>query len=72
MMGTAATKVKHDVKSRLTLSSVGAGGGEGPRGWVQVVANSVVASVLTVVHAAREDAGACWGPADLLYVGIVA
>jgi hypothetical protein len=42
-------KIKHDVKSRLTRSAVGEGG-EGPRGYIQVFANSIVASVLILLH----------------------
>lgn len=42
--------MKHDIKARLTLSSGGSGGGEGPRNHVQVVANSGVASVLSLLH----------------------
>lgn len=34
-----ATRIKHDVKARLTLSSSGASGGEGPRNHVQVCAH---------------------------------
>jgi uncharacterized membrane protein len=52
-LGTTATKVKHDIKSRLTLSSTGAGGGEGARTATQVLANSLVASILTLAHAIR-------------------
>ena len=58
LTGTAVTKVKHDVKARLTLSSAdgakgargGSGGGEGARTHVQVLANSFVASVLILLH----------------------
>lgn len=73
-------KVKHDVKARLTLSSSGASGGEGPRTHIQVLANSVVASVLILLHyrqlLAREkslDVGQdCWPYGeDLLVIGIV-
>lgn len=42
-------QVKHEVKARLTTSAAGPGG-EGPRGWIQVLANSIVASVLIVLH----------------------
>ncbi|KAK8216152.1 integral membrane protein DUF92-domain-containing protein [Phyllosticta capitalensis] len=51
LAGTAATKVKHDIKARLTHSSGGGAGGEGPRTHVQVLANSAVASVLVLLHA---------------------
>lgn len=79
--GTAVTKVKHGVKARLTVASSGSSAGKGggsrppPRTHVQVLANSLVASVLVVGHAWRVrglDGGGCWGwPGDLLVVGIV-
>ncbi|MCJ1250897.1 hypothetical protein MMC30_008125 [Trapelia coarctata] len=78
--GTAVTKVKHDIKARLTHSSTGASGGEGPRTHVQVLANSLVASVLILLHyrqlLAQEKSGKnsqnCWHYGeDLLVVGIV-
>ncbi|KAL2264682.1 hypothetical protein VTJ83DRAFT_7192 [Remersonia thermophila] len=60
LAGTRATHVKEQVKARLTLKSGGASGGEGPRTHVQVLANSLVASVLSLLHAyqlrAREQA----------------
>jgi len=70
-LGTAATKVKHDVKAKLTVSSTGAGGGEGARGATQVFANSAVASVLAAASAWR-GAGepGCFG-GELLMVGII-
>lgn len=80
LAGTAVTKVKHDVKARLTLSSSGASGGEGSRTHIQVLANSVVASVLILLHyrqlrarGAIQDADKdCWPYGeDLLVVGIV-
>ncbi|KAH0547636.1 hypothetical protein FGG08_000125 [Glutinoglossum americanum] len=78
--GTAVTKVKHDVKARLTLSASGSSGTEGPRTHVQVLANSIVASVLILLHAwqlaGRERGGTsqtCWSwGGDVLVVGIVA
>lgn len=78
------TKLKHDIKAQLTYSSKGRPGGDGPRNWIQVLANSVVASVLVVWHAGvlrsrgEEKGGGCWrygavGRAgDVLVVGIVA
>ncbi|KAI9814360.1 MAG: hypothetical protein M1826_002272 [Phylliscum demangeonii] len=80
--GTAVTKVKHDVKARLTLSASGSSGGEGPRTAVQVLANSIVASILIWLHKrqldqralVRGDADAsCWlWGTDPLVVGIIA
>lgn len=35
-LGTTATKVKHEVKAKLTMSSSGAPGGEGARNHIQV------------------------------------
>ncbi|OJJ04311.1 hypothetical protein ASPVEDRAFT_85713 [Aspergillus versicolor CBS 583.65] len=82
--GTKATKVKHDIKAQLTLSATGSHGGEGARTHVQVFANSIVASVLSLVHAwVLANNNAVDGPtaecfsngrhaADLLVVGIIA
>ncbi|KAK8115101.1 integral membrane protein DUF92-domain-containing protein [Apiospora kogelbergensis] len=88
LSGTRVTKVKKDVKAGLTLSSQGSSGGEGPRTHVQVLANSLVASVLTLLHAyqlrQRREAivaggqlpqgSFCygWGNGDLLVIGIIA
>lgn len=38
------------MKAKLTRSAAGESGGEGPRGWIQVLANSGVASVLILLH----------------------
>ncbi|KAJ5610912.1 hypothetical protein N7510_007631 [Penicillium lagena] len=79
--GTKATKVKHDVKARLTLSAAGTVGEESPRNHLQVLANSLVGSVLSVAHTVVlaktvGDAGDCFSlgqrAADVLMVGIVA
>ncbi|GAB1193780.1 hypothetical protein APSETT444_003008 [Aspergillus pseudonomiae] len=43
-------KVKHDIKAQLTLSATGSEGGEGQRTHIQVLANSVVATVLILLH----------------------
>ena len=50
LLGTTATKVKHEVKATLTVSSVGKSGGEGPRTSIQVLANSGCASILCLTH----------------------
>ncbi|KAI4284055.1 MAG: hypothetical protein L6R38_001693 [Xanthoria sp. 2 TBL-2021] len=80
LAGTAVTKVKHHVKTQLTLSSAGSSGGEGRRTHIQVLANSLVASLLILLHyrqlLARDKSGdasqGCWPYAsDLLVVGIV-
>lgn len=72
--------MKHDAKARLTLTSSGASGGAGARTHVQVLANSIVATVLVLLHArqlrARDKDGTvdqgCWSYGeDLLVVGIV-
>ncbi|KAI5815376.1 integral membrane protein DUF92-domain-containing protein [Pyronema omphalodes] len=47
-LGTVATKIKHDVKSRLTISSTGAS--STARNATQVFANSIVATALTAAH----------------------
>ncbi|KAJ5587134.1 uncharacterized protein N7459_002899 [Penicillium hispanicum] len=77
--GTKATKVKHDIKARLTLSATGTDGGEGPRNHVQVLANSAIATVLTIAHTlvlSHTSTDSCFSlgqsAADILMVGIVA
>jgi hypothetical protein len=73
--------VKHDIKAQLTLSATGSHGGEGARTHIQVLANSIVATVLSLAHAwvLRNNGGptaVCFSngrhAADLLAVGIVA
>ncbi|KAI0439098.1 integral membrane protein DUF92 [Xylaria telfairii] len=86
LAGTRATAVKKEVKASLTLNAQGSSGGEGPRTHVQVLANSLMASILTLLHAyqlsqRREnilsgqspEGTYCysWG-GDLLVVGIIA
>ncbi|KAI1371568.1 integral membrane protein DUF92-domain-containing protein [Hypoxylon crocopeplum] len=87
LAGTRVTKIKADVKAGLTLDAQGSTGGEGPRTHVQVLANSLMASILTLLHAyqlhARRntvlshreipEGSFCykWG-GDLLVVGIIA
>ena len=73
-------QVKHDVKARLTLSASGADGGEGPRNHIQVLANSIIATVLIIAHryvlSQQESSESCFAlgsnAADILMVGIVA
>ncbi|KAH9900314.1 integral membrane protein DUF92 [Xylariomycetidae sp. FL2044] len=86
LAGTRATAIKKDVKASLTLHSQGSSGGEGPRTHVQVLANSLMASILTLLHAyqlrKRKDAviagelpdgSFCYGwGGDLLVIGIIA
>ncbi|KAF7549845.1 hypothetical protein G7Z17_g6122 [Cylindrodendrum hubeiense] len=88
LAGTRVTHIKEDVKSHLTVGSKGTSGGEGPRSHVQVLANSLMASVLTILHAnqLRSRAAAFTNPdvpdpegticfswgGDLLVVGIIA
>lgn len=83
LLGTSATKVKHDVKATLTLSSSGSSGGEGPRTSVQVLANSLAASLLVLRHLwvyglSTTQETLCFGGAegtrhaDLLLMGIMA
>ncbi|PNY25098.1 Uncharacterized protein TCAP_04965 [Tolypocladium capitatum] len=88
LAGTRVTHVKENVKATLTVHSRGTSGGEGPRTHVQVFANSLMGSILTVLHAyqlrTREAAYAdpnttnpegtvCFSwGGDLLVVGIIA
>ncbi|KAL7909719.1 integral membrane protein DUF92 domain-containing protein [Trichoderma velutinum] len=51
LAGTRVTHVKENVKATLTMSAKGTSGGEGPRTHIQVFANSLVASILSVLHA---------------------
>ncbi|KAF2018616.1 UMP1-domain-containing protein [Aaosphaeria arxii CBS 175.79] len=76
----AGTAVKHNVKATLTQSATGASGGEGPRNHIQVLANSLIASVLILLHTWQlhkegtywnEDL--CWkSGGDVIVIGIVA
>ncbi|KAI5300202.1 ERMES complex subunit, partial [Ascosphaera pollenicola] len=77
--GTKATKVKHDIKARLTMSSGGPEGGEGSRNHIQVLANSGVASVLSLLHVwklwrdGRDFTCIRYGKSDdILLLGIIA
>lgn len=70
-------QVKHAEKARLTLSATGSEGGEGQRTHIQVLANSVVASVLVLVDVfvLGKTRDGCFSPmngGDLAMVGIVA
>ena len=77
LAGTTATKIKHDVKATLTVSSSGNSGGEGPRTSIQVLANSGMASLLVLLHTWRyglDQRTSCFGEdevADILLLGIV-
>lgn len=79
LLGTSATKVKHDIKATLTVSSSGSAGGEGPRTSIQVLANSAIASSLCLLHVFKYGLGGpkpskCFGEggaSDLVLIGIV-
>lgn len=51
LAGTRATHVKENIKAKLTLRAGGSSGGEGPRTHVQVFANSLTASIFSLLHA---------------------
>ncbi|KAI3342218.1 integral membrane protein DUF92 [Ustulina deusta] len=86
LAGTRATAVKKEVKASLTLHAQGGEGGEGPRTHVQVLANSLMASILSLLHTyqLRQRREAIWNGqdprgtycyswgGDLLVVGIIA
>ncbi|KAG6003834.1 hypothetical protein E4U43_000843 [Claviceps pusilla] len=88
LAGTRVTHIKENVKATLTLHSKGSSGGEGPRTHVQVFANSLMASILTIAHGyqLRRRVAAYADPStpnpensicyswggDLLVVGIIA
>lgn len=73
-------QVKHDVKARLTLSATGTvGSAEDQRTHIQVLANSIVATVLILLHTRLLGGGDSFfsfgrqtPAADVLLVGIVA
>ena len=82
----ASLQVKENVKAGLTLKSGGYSAVEGPRSHVQVFANSLTASILSLLHAYQlrsrqqallaspDEAGSlcfAWG-GDLLVIGIIA
>jgi len=74
--GTAVTKVRHDKKATLTLSSAGSSGAEGPRTHIQVLANSLCASILILLHVYNLSSSSAQclrygGPSLFLTVGIV-
>ncbi|TQS37259.1 hypothetical protein Golomagni_02275 [Golovinomyces magnicellulatus] len=78
LTGTRVTKIKHDVKSKLTIRASGNTGGEGSRTHIQVIANSGVASILSLLHSYQlyrdeNKTHFCleW-PGNLLFLGIVA
>ncbi|KAG5982780.1 hypothetical protein E4U55_001386 [Claviceps digitariae] len=88
LAGTRVTHIKENVKATLTLHSKGSSGGEGPRTHVQVFANSLMASILTVAHGYQlrrrvaafadpntpnPESSICYSwGGDLLVVGIIA
>ncbi|KAG6009041.1 hypothetical protein E4U21_003372 [Claviceps maximensis] len=88
LAGTRVTHIKENAKATLTLHSKGSSGGEGPRTHVQVFANSLMASVLSVAHGyqLRKRVAAYADPStpnpqnsicyswggDLLVIGIIA
>lgn len=73
--------MKHEIKAKLTHSSSGSSGGEGPRNHVQVLANSFNASVMILLHAwtlsKRAEKNYClsyksFPVEDILVFGIIA
>lgn len=74
------TKLKAEIKAKLTVSAGKDGktegeGGEGARTHVQVLANSMVASVLILAHwytlSTSSGEGSCWSD-NVLVMGVVA
>ena len=80
--GTATTKIKHDIKSTLTLSSTGSSppsstssSQASPRTHVQVLANSGIASFLILISLSPYGtAGSCYSYSnpDLVLTGVIA
>lgn len=65
LSGTKFTKYKHDIKKSLTVSSSSEDTeGAGPRNHIQVLANSLIASVLIILHLIYKQ--------DFLVIGIIA
>ena len=66
------------MKATLTLHSSGGSGGEGPRNWIQVLANSLPATFVTILHAyiLRTQPEHCYGfgglARNILPIGIIA
>lgn len=50
-LANSLVQIKKDIKATLTVHSTGGSGGEGPRNHVQVLANSLPATILTLLHA---------------------
>ncbi|KUJ08068.1 DUF92 domain-containing protein [Mollisia scopiformis] len=81
-----ATRVKHEIKAKLTLNAAGGTGGEGTRIHTQVFANSLSGSLLCIMYALhyyldvdeKPRYGQCWtwgagaSTQDVLLVGIIA
>lgn len=66
------TKLKADIKAKLTQHANGEGGGEGPRNATQVFANSIVGSILILLHTHVYyfgDGSYPWS--NLLLIGII-
>ncbi|KFY49011.1 hypothetical protein V495_00824 [Pseudogymnoascus sp. VKM F-4514 (FW-929)] len=78
LAGTRVTKVKKEAKEKLTIQATGGAGGEGPRTHIQVLANSLVATVLALVHAytlsLKPEVCYGWGRTlqDVIPIGIIA
>ena len=70
-------QIKTEVKGRITSSATGGSGAEGPRSHTQVLANSLIASCLILLHTWRLSGSIrdsqCWDVRhpDLLVIGIV-
>jgi uncharacterized protein (TIGR00297 family) len=68
--GTRFTKVKADIKKGITVHSINGngssrGGGEGPRNHVQVLSNSLIASLLAILQL-------IWPQSNVLAFGVIA
>lgn len=72
LLGVLVTKIGHAEKARLTKSSDGSAGGEGPRGWMQVVANGGIASVLIALHTFLSASSPFMSPRAGVWPGVYA
>lgn len=70
LLGVLVTKIGHAEKARLTKSSDGSAGGEGPRNWVQVLANAGIASVLIALHTYLSNSSPLMSPRAGVWPGV--
>lgn len=70
LLGVLVTKIGHAEKARLTKSSDGSAGGEGPRNWVQVLANAGIASLMIALHTYLSNSSPFMSPRAGVWPGL--